>query len=659
MQINITKVEIKNFRNITEKTIEFGERTLILGKNHIGKTNIIEAIYFCLTGKLLNGGDVSSIKPLEDTKKIVDIKVYLIKKGENDEFTFERRYFEKWQTARGSTTATLVGHAQSFNVNGFECMTEAKAKEILFNYLGILNPRKDIDYLALCINPNYLMEQYDKKLFRKLIIELTGVDLSLENIKKMYPAFALIEENYKMAKGDTSLMNTNINKQIKLTDSEIVKLEGALDYINKTLQQYEAFDIQAIENELIQNRKDRESLTKDENLQIEYKKIITERDELNKEFETEKSNYYAKQKNAYAELRNLQETANNLYREILKTQSIEKDNETYKNAIVELQAKLVDLNEQKAKLEDVETFTKENGNECPNCHFILNKEAVERERTKRLDKVLYEISKVKAMAQNNQDAINNFNNAHHINSIELKENYDKSLKEIEDFKLSHEKEFNGNDYEPSAILLTKKKEYSKKIQVYKEKAEKLKQASLSIAMNLDKRYNELLSQKATYNLFKEKQKDKLTITEKLENTRRLKAKQEQMSVALKGFKTFLNDYTEPKLKNLFGDLNFVLIEQNIKEGSTKDVCYPCIYGSNSVPYENGSSSEKIITGVKVLESIRNKMLLPILPIIFDECEKFDTDNFDKTFEKVNAQIITAKVDDRYSIPTPFIITKEN
>ena len=139
MQINITKVEIKNFRNITEKTIEFGERTLILGKNHIGKTNIIEAIYFCLTGKLLNGGDVSSIKPLEDTKKIVDIKVYLIKKGENDEFTFERRYFEKWQTARGSTTATLVGHAQSFNVNGFECMTEAKAKEILFNYLGILS----------------------------------------------------------------------------------------------------------------------------------------------------------------------------------------------------------------------------------------------------------------------------------------------------------------------------------------------------------------------------------------------------------------------------------------------------------------------------------------------------------------------------------------
>src|SRR5690242_12565828 len=50
MQIN--ELKLKNFRNHTNKNIEFDEKlTLITGPNGAGKTNILEAIFVLATGK--------------------------------------------------------------------------------------------------------------------------------------------------------------------------------------------------------------------------------------------------------------------------------------------------------------------------------------------------------------------------------------------------------------------------------------------------------------------------------------------------------------------------------------------------------------------------------------------------------------------------------
>lgn len=47
----ISKLSLQNFRNYTKKEFEFGEKTLIVGENGVGKTNILEAIYLLATGK--------------------------------------------------------------------------------------------------------------------------------------------------------------------------------------------------------------------------------------------------------------------------------------------------------------------------------------------------------------------------------------------------------------------------------------------------------------------------------------------------------------------------------------------------------------------------------------------------------------------------------
>lgn len=61
--MKINSIEIKNFRNISNETVNFdGKSNLILGGNAQGKTSVLEAIYLCAYGKSFRGNDEELIK---------------------------------------------------------------------------------------------------------------------------------------------------------------------------------------------------------------------------------------------------------------------------------------------------------------------------------------------------------------------------------------------------------------------------------------------------------------------------------------------------------------------------------------------------------------------------------------------------------------------
>ena len=97
------------------------------------------------------------------------------------------------------------------------------------------------------------------------------------------------------------------------------------------------------------------------------------------------------------------------------------------------------------------------------------------------------------------------------------------------------------------------------------------------------------------------------------------------------------------VSKVFGDLEFVLIETNIKEGSYNEVCYPLILNKNT-PFSSGSGAEKIVTGVYMIECIKKALSLPNLPIIFDEADKLDSNTI-ATKVVTDSQIISTRVDD--------------
>ena len=53
MKINTLK--LKNFRNYDDLEVNFGNSlNIFVGKNAQGKTNLLESIYYCCIGKVLN-----------------------------------------------------------------------------------------------------------------------------------------------------------------------------------------------------------------------------------------------------------------------------------------------------------------------------------------------------------------------------------------------------------------------------------------------------------------------------------------------------------------------------------------------------------------------------------------------------------------------------
>ena len=112
----------------------------------------------------------------------------------------------------------------------------------------------------------------------------------------------------------------------------------------------------------------------------------------------------------------------------------------------------------------------------------------------------------------------------------------------------------------------------------------------------------------------------------------------------------VNEFTLTKLNmfnkhvsEVFKDrVKFTLIENNIKEGSWNEVCYPSVLDKDT-PFTNGSGSEQILTGIYLIECIKNKLSIPSSLYIFDECDKLDTKSLASI--ETQSQLITTKVDD--------------
>lgn len=78
--MNITKIELINFRNYTKKSFDnFSNLNIIIGKNGIGKTSIIESIYLGSLAKSFKTNNELSI--IKEGKDFFKIKVYYFDYG--------------------------------------------------------------------------------------------------------------------------------------------------------------------------------------------------------------------------------------------------------------------------------------------------------------------------------------------------------------------------------------------------------------------------------------------------------------------------------------------------------------------------------------------------------------------------------------------------
>ena len=314
----LKRVVIENYRNIKYKEVIFDEAGIVLtGRNGLGKTNVIEAIYWALTGVLFSGAGQShqiGVTPVgaeKGTKTKVKLE-WAVKP-----FTMEKVFYEKWdgEDYKGGETA--------YYINGALEKRNKQAESVIRQFLGVeeLNVRldgtklRDISLLPFLLNIDYI-RTIDYKLLRGLITDIVGdIDpkgvinenpdmfsplveplkkhgLELETLKS-----SLRSEKFgdKTKRGVVDTINgiemaiEELNKEpeddtteaeaIEKAKVQVKELETELVELNVSLRQSEGEAVKDYDLKISQAENELNKLT--EAIRVEYEKAV-------KEFSTEK-----------------------------------------------------------------------------------------------------------------------------------------------------------------------------------------------------------------------------------------------------------------------------------------------------------------------------------------------------------------------------------
>ena len=674
-KIQLKKLELTNYRNIPFASYEFDGNSKIIGENRIGKTNTLEAIYWLLTDKLLDGSsDVAAIKPLSDTKLEVRVKATFVIDGK--QITLEKDYKENWVKTRGTTNLEMKGHTTTCVYNDVKQPTLTAYNQLLCEDFGFTQDAKTkVDFMQMLVNPFYLGnlgESKDWTELRAFIVSLIG-DVSDEDIAKANPNLSIItnelrtvggrvDQLKKQYSGTINELETQItgdDSQIKLleetanpTDDEVeVAKKGIQDHQDKITMLKGNDTIDVASNDIANKIRDKK---------LELSQLIN--DDLKKANEnpvkTELSGKLNGLRLKQSELNmKKQDISFKIRTEDYNIKTIQRDISNRTNRRNDLIGKLKEIDSKIANPE-VET-------ECPHCHRPYEEKDLEAARENR--KVAFEKEKAIIIddGKKNKEAITKDEN----DLAEAKkrlESLNEDLKRIEseitskgseiekvqaDLELqSQAVEFKNPKIEPLQNEIAKLEEDYRKSRDDFAKGIQDKNQLIYDEEQAMQPFKEVLANRDYY----ERQ------MARLEDVKKNKTSHERALADVEQKKELLNTYNFTKLRMLdenvskvFGKIKFALIKENIN-GGFDAICKPYIYDtfkeeSTTTSWKSGSKSERVVTGIAIVESIKKVLGLPNLPFLFDEGGEISSDTF-ATRIKTDSQLICVKIADNIMNP---------
>ena len=237
--LKIVKITLENYRNIDYKELDLNSKSiLLLGKNGLGKTNIIEALYWALNGQLFSGDSKSDRIGITPVNAVDGLKTKVSIEFE-PKYTFEKVYYEKLDGE-----GNYLGSETSYYINGGLIKQKNQAMKSLLDYLGIdeLDGKvKGIDTLALLYNIEYL-KLIDYSNLRDLIIDIVG-EVNHQDVIKLNPTkYSGLEIKLREHNNDLVALNSALRTQ-KFGDKnkdglndEIKQVEAIINDSNKNAE---------------------------------------------------------------------------------------------------------------------------------------------------------------------------------------------------------------------------------------------------------------------------------------------------------------------------------------------------------------------------------------------------------------------------------------
>ncbi len=171
-------LEIRNFQGIAGATLNpYGRNLDVFGDNGTGKTTIVSALSWLLTGKDSLGRTDFDIKPLNQygesalEGEVAVGAAFLLDNGE--QLVLKRIYKEKMVKSRSAGEAAFAGHTTEYSIDGVPC----QKKEYDERVKAIADP----ELFRALSDPFYFPEVLDWRKRREWLLRVCG-DVSFEDV---------------------------------------------------------------------------------------------------------------------------------------------------------------------------------------------------------------------------------------------------------------------------------------------------------------------------------------------------------------------------------------------------------------------------------------------------------------------------------------------
>jgi DNA repair exonuclease SbcCD ATPase subunit len=405
LNIQLKEIEIRNFKGIKEKKINFEKVTNILGANETGKTTIFDAFTWLLFGKDSQNKTDFEIKPLDKDNNVLhglesSVKGLFLVDGQ--ELLLQRILKEKWTTPRGQAEAIFSGNETSY----FLDEVPVKMKD----FKDKINSLIQEETFRLVSDPSAFNTILGWKERRNIIFEMCGdvsdeeVIKSNKNLKELQSVIA--DRSLEDEKARIQSIKKNLKK-----DKE--QIAPRIDEVHRGLPDISNIDFEALNKERTREKEKLNDITTVINRQFE---IATKVDEINKKIREIERNrdYQFEQKRLELtrekdkEITNLKDSIYNFEIAIPKTEKlIEQSNNNVEVLKAERQNLLTAYQAQKGNIAETENmvFGIDLSNICPTCGQFLPEEDIaskeaeycsnfEKERNYKLEKLEKEMKEI-------------------------------------------------------------------------------------------------------------------------------------------------------------------------------------------------------------------------------------------------------------------------
>ena len=671
--IILKELTLTNYRNIKHQVLKFDGNSKVVGENRIGKTNTIEALYWLLTDKLLNGSkDIDQIKPLNDTKAVVQVSALFDVDGK--EIALGKEYKEEWVKTRGTDELVFKGHTTTYIYNNIKQGTKKEYDSLVAADFGInAKAYQGIDVMQMLVNPLYLGRMGDTddwKNLRTMIIDIVG-DVKDEDVFNQYPKLKAIAPDMERSMGRTDQVIKGYRDQVKSLKEDIIGKDANIQMLENTEKPLdESFAIAKRGIEECEERFRTLKVDVDEQVFIEIDREIM--DLKNQIIDIKRKDLEKKQADPNEAMRkNLTEEKDKLYNDaqnLVVERSKAIDKYFQKKSQVDTLQKQID--EEKVNrlnlLDEIHALDKqlehpEFEKECPHCHRPYDISTIE-ESIATVTKSLHEKrSSILIKGKQNTDSMKGHELELEVAKKELEElDLNKSRiedsvkvinskledmnKQLEELRLEPEKDFINPKITELEDKIKAKEDEKAAIRSDNQKKEDSVRSLISDLQARKEKYQRVIDD---YNFWTRSQEQIAKVkAEKKELTTQLITLEQKVELVNAFIKAKL-EMLDENIKKVFGDVSFQLIEPQVN-GGYSTVCKPYIKGTHTL-WKSGSKSERVVTGIAIAEKIKEKLGLPNLPYLFDEGGEISTDTFSTRF-KTESQLICVKIADNINSP---------